>query len=421
MPSADRPKVEGVGARRAALQMLDAVLRRGRTLDAAAQTVRGLSGADKALALAVAGEALRRLPDLDALIDSATRQRLPDDSKARMVLRLALAQKIGLGTPEHALVATALPLVDGGPRRLVHGVLGTLLRRGVSANEVPHLPADVEERWRAAWGEQVVEAARRQIARRPPLDLTFAEDAEAQAYASEHDGTSLAPNHVRLQSSSVADLPGYETGRWWVQDLAASLPARLIPHGADDVLDLCAAPGGKTMQLAAAGHRVTAVDSSESRLGRLAENLARTRLNAELIQADALSWAPERSFHAILLDAPCSATGTFRRHPEVLYRARPPIVAGNADLQARLLARASQWLNHGGSLVYSVCSLEPQEGEAVVEAFLSARRDFALGAPAELPEFARPTDGGWVRILPGTLDAEGGVDGFFIARLVRRG
>jgi 16S rRNA (cytosine967-C5)-methyltransferase len=175
------------------------------------------------------------------------------------------------------------------------------------------------------------------------------------------------------------------------------------------------------MQLAAAGHRVTAVDSSESRLGRLAENLARTRLNAELIQADALSWTPERSFDAILLDAPCSATGTFRRHPEVLYRARSPIVAGNADLQARLLARASQWLNHGGSLVYSVCSLEPQEGEAVVEAFLSARRDFALGAPAEVPEFARPTDGGWVRILPGTLDAEGGVDGFFIARLVRRG
>jgi 16S rRNA (cytosine967-C5)-methyltransferase len=421
MPSADGPKIEGVGARRAALQMLDAVLRRGRTLDAAAQSVRGLSGADKALALAIAGEALRRLPDLDALIDSATRQRLPDDSKARMVLRLALAQKIGLGTPEHALVATALPLVDGGPRRLVHGVLGTLLRRGVSANEAPHLPADVEERWRSAWGEQVVEAARRQIAKRPALDLSFADDAEAQAYAREHGGTSLAPNHVRLQSSSVADLPGFEKGLWWVQDLAASLPARLIPQGAEHVLDLCAAPGGKTMQLAAAGHRVTGVDSSESRLGRLGENLARTHLAADLVHADALSWVPDRSYDAILLDAPCSATGTFRRHPEVLYRARPPIIAGNADQQARLLAHASQWLKPGGSLVYSVCSLEPQEGEKVIDAFLSGHADFALDAATELPKFVRLTDRGWIRMLPGILEAEGGVDGFFIARLVRRG
>jgi 16S rRNA (cytosine967-C5)-methyltransferase len=421
MPSADRPKVEGVGARHAALQMLDAVLRRGRTLDAAAQGVRGLSSADKALALAIAGEALRRLPDLDTLIDSATRQRLPDDSKARMVLRLALAQKLGLGTPDHALVATALPLVDGGPRRLVHGVLGTLLRGGFGAGEAPHLPAAVEERWRAAWGEHVVEAARRQIATRPPLDLSFADDAEAQAYAREQDGTSLAQNHVRLQSSSVADLPGYESGRWWVQDLAASLPARVISADAVEVLDLCAAPGGKTMQLAAAGHRVTAVDSSESRLGRLSENLTRTGVAAELIHADALSWAPDRSFDAILLDAPCSATGTFRRHPEVLYRARPAIIAGNADLQTRLLAHASQWLKPGGTLVYSVCSLEPQEGEDVMSAFLAEHPDFTIDTAAELLEFARPAERGWARILPGVLEAQGGVDGFFIARLVRRG
>src|SRR5690242_5111040 len=279
------PSVEGLGARRAALQMLDAVFRRGQTLDAAAAQVRNLAPPDRGLAVAIVGEALRRIPDLDALIDGATRQRLPDDSKARMVLRLALAQKIGLGTPEHALVATALPLVDGGPRRLVHGVLGTLLRRGVRVSDAPRLPAEVEERWRAAWGESVVEAARRQIAKRPPLDLTFADDSEAQAYASEHAGTSLAPRHVRLQSSSVAELPGFGEGRWWVQDLAASLPARLIPSDAAEVLDLCAAPGGKTMQIAAAGHRVTAVDSSESRLGRLRENLDRTHLSAELIVA----------------------------------------------------------------------------------------------------------------------------------------
>ena len=161
------------------LQMLDSVLRRGQTLEAASSGAVRLSAQDKALSIAIAGEALRRLPDLDDLIDSATRQRLPDDSKARMVLRLALAQKIGLGTPDHALVATALPLVDGGPRRLVHGVLGTLLRRGQFSDAPPHLPADVEDRWSRAWGNSVVEAARRQIASRPALDLSFADESEA--------------------------------------------------------------------------------------------------------------------------------------------------------------------------------------------------------------------------------------------------
>ena len=415
------PSVEGLGARRAALQILDSVLRRGQTLDAAAGHVGSLPPADQGLAVAIAGEALRHLPDLDTLIDSATRQRLPDDSKARMVLRLALAQKIGLATPEHALVATALPLVDGGPRRLVHGVLGTLLRRGIPTDDAPHLPTDVEERWRAAWGDETVESARRQIARRPQLDLSFVEDSEAKAFAADHGGMTLAPRHVRLKSSAVAELPGYGSGRWWVQDLAASLPARLIPADAEHILDLCAAPGGKTMQLAAAGHSVSAVDSSESRLGRLRENLERTHLDARLIAADALKWKAPRQFDSILLDAPCSATGTFRRHPEVLYRARPKIIADNAALQTQLLARAAQWLRPGGTLVYSVCSLEPQEGEQVIDAFLSRRDDFTLEPPNGLPAFALPREGGVVRILPGLLEAEGGLDGFFIARLVRRG
>ena len=359
------------------------------------------------------------MPDLDALIDSATRQRLPDDSKARMVLRLALAQKAGLGTPEHALVATALPLVEGGPRRLVHGVLGTLLRRGLPAMDAPLLPAEVEHRWRSAWDEGAVEAARRQIAKRPPLDLTFATDAEAASYASKNGGTSLARRHVRVESSSVSDLPGFGEGRWWVQDLAASLPARLIPADATDVLDLCAAPGGKTMQLAAAGHRVTGVDASKSRLARLRENLERTHLGAELVEADALEWMPQRQYDAILLDAPCSATGTFRRHPEVLYRARPKVIAEGADLQGKLLDRAAQWLRPGGTLVYSVCSLEPQEGEEVIHAFLDRHSDFHSEAAQAVPDFLPVSPEGWARILPGLLEAEGGLDGFFIARLVR--
>ena len=405
----------GVAARRAALQMLDAVLRRGETLDGAANVARSLPPADRNLAVAIAGEALRRLPDLDALIDGATRQRLPDDAKARAVLRIALAQKAGLGTPDHAVVATALPLVVGGPRRLVHGVLGTLLRRGLPPMDAPHLPPEVEQRWGAAWGQAVVEAARRQIATRPPLDLTFADDAHAKAYG----GTSLASKHTRLDSAAVAELPGFEAGRWWVQDLAASLPARLVPDGAKEVLDLCAAPGGKTMQLAAAGHRVTAVDSSARRLDRLKENLERTHLEAELVEADGLIFDPQRQCDTVLLDAPCSATGTFRRHPEVLYRARPRIIADNADLQARLLSRAAQW---APTLVYSVCSLEPDEGERVIETFLAGNSEYAIDPPktGELPDFVTASPEGWVRVLPGLLEAAGGLDGFFIARLVRR-
>jgi len=411
------PTLEGLEARKAALRILDAVLRRGQTMDNAAQAARGLPPPDAALASAIAGETLRRLPDLDALIDGATRQKLPDDAKARMVLRMALAQKIGLGTPDHALVATALPLVDGGPRRLVHGVLGTLLRRGVPEMSEPRLPAEVEQRWNAAWGDDVVKAARRAIAGRPPLDLSFASDDACTAFP---DGESLAPRHRRLDHHGpVTELAGFGEGKWWVQDLAASLPARLIPEMASQVLDACAAPGGKTMQLAAAGHQVTALDRSESRLARLSENLQRTGLRAETIAADALQWSSEARFDAVLLDAPCSATGTFRRHPEVLYRARPAIIKQSAELQAQLLTRAAEWVSPGGSLVYAVCSLEAEEGEERIEEFLAQRSDYRIEPAPELVGGVTPHERGWLRVLPGMLEAEGGLDGFFTAHLVR--
>jgi 16S rRNA (cytosine967-C5)-methyltransferase len=411
------PSPEGLEARKAALRILDAVLRRGQTMDNAAQAARGLPPADAALASAIAGETLRRLPELDDLIDGATRQKLADDAKARMVLRLALAQKVGLGTPDHALVATALPLVDGGPRRLVHGVLGTLLRKGIPQIDSPRLPDPVEQRWRTAWGDEVVEAARRAIAHRPPLDLSFAGDPACDAFP---EGRSLAARHRRLDHhGAVAGLPGFDEGQWWVQDLAASLPARLVPPSSMQVLDACAAPGGKTMQLAAAGHEVTALDRSESRLARLSENLHRTGLAAQTIVADALGWTAPEPFDAVLLDAPCSATGTFRRHPEVLYRARPAIIDQSAELQSRLLGRAADWVKPGGSLVYAVCSLEPEEGELRIKSFLADRPDYRLEPAPALVDGVTPHRQGWLRILPGMLEAEGGLDGFFTAHLVR--
>ncbi|MES2337975.1 MAG: RsmB/NOP family class I SAM-dependent RNA methyltransferase [Pseudomonadota bacterium] len=424
MPTPNKPtalETPGAPARLAALKLLDAVLRRGQALEGALHNAtQGVpAGPDRALAHAIAAEALRRLPDLDALIDSATRLNLADDAKARAVLRIALVQALALGTPPHAAISTVLPLIDGGPRKLVHGVFGTLMRKGVSLPEVPTLPAPVAERWAAAWGPDMVAAAARAIAAPPPLDLSMKDGDVAHA-----EGHSLMPRHVRLPAGTgVLASEGFGEGGWWVQDLAASIPARLIGAGAGRALDLCAAPGGKTMQLAAAGWEVTALDLSESRLARLVDNLARTGLSARVVVGDALAWEPDAPFDAVLIDAPCSATGIFRRHPDVLYRVGPRIVTEMAELQARLLARAADWVRPGGTLVYATCSLERAEGEDQLDAFLAARPDYAVD-PArgdELPVGVTARNGGWVRTLPGMLEAEGGLDGFFIVRLRRTG
>lgn len=400
------------------------MLRQGLPLEAA--LTRATAGIDRpddrALAHAIAAATLRRLPDLDALIDSATKNNLPDDAKARFALRLALAQVLILATPPHAAITTALPLVDGGPRKLVHGVFGTLMRGNARLPEVATLPTMVAERWRAAWGDAMVEAAARAITDPPPLDLTLLDPAETEAMAEELEGISLLPGHIRRDSGGVVELPGFGEGRWWVQDIAASLPARLIGRGSGTALDLCAAPGGKTMQLASAGWAVTAVDASKSRLARLSENLERTGLTAEVIAADLLSWKPKAPADAVLLDAPCTATGIFRRHPDVIHRVLPSRIAEAAALQAKLLARAADWVKPGGTLVYATCSLEPAEGEAQVAALLAARGDYAIDPVRgdELPAGIAPDALGQVRTLPGMIVPDD-CDGFFIARLKRTG
>ena len=409
----------GVAARQAALRLLDAVLRRGETLEQAGGRALASIRADndRALARAIAAEVLRHLPDLDALIDSATQRPLPDDAKARFALRIALAQMLALGTPGHAAIATVLPLVDGGPRKLVHGVFGTLSRRGVTLPDPPALPTATAQRWAEQWGDSMVEAARRAMATPPPLDLTLRGEKGPA-------GLGLLPGHRRLpRGTAIPDLPGYADGAWWVQDVAASIPARLLGPGAGTAIDACAAPGGKTMQLAAAGWAVTAIDVAESRLARLRDNLARTHLSAEIVADDATRWSPAAPVDAVLLDAPCSATGIFRRHPDVIHRVHPALIEQMTDLQRHLLAHAAGWVKAGGRLVYATCSLERAEGEDQAEAFLSANPDFAIDPVRgdELPAGIAPAAAGWVRILPGALEAQGGCDGFFIARFARAG
>ena len=397
----------GTPARRAALTMIDSVLRRGQRFDAL-QT-HGMAPADEGLARAIAGEVFRHLPDLDALIDTATAQPLPADAKARAVLRIALVQVLVLGTPPHAAIATALPLVVGGPKRLMHGIFGTLMRRNATLPSAPTLPETVRTRWGASWGYAMLGDAARAMATPPPLGLTLRDINDDGGVGGEslwHAQRSLP------RGQNVADLAGYGSGHWWVQNISAAIPATLLgPGNGRTVLDLCAAPGGKTMQLAAAGWHVISVEQHEKRADRLRENLERTKLTAEIVVADVMTWVPDRPADAILLDAPCSATGIFARHPDVLHRIGMRDIAALSALQSRMLTRAVDWLSNDGRLIYATCSIEREEGEDVIAN--SALVVDPIGED-ELPAGIAPASQGWVRILPAP-----GRDGFFVARLKR--
>ena len=419
MPAKDNT-VSGLPARRAALKMLDAVLRRGETLEQAeGSAMQGVKApADRGLARAIAGETLRWLTDLDALIDSATKKRLPDDAKPRSVLRMMLAQALRLETPPHAVVATGLGLLSGGPRRLAHGVFSTLMKREVTLPDVPTLPDNVLTRW----GERA-EAIAPGLVDPPEVDLALKLASQTQDRTVAMGGVSLANGHIRLpRGTPIEDIPGFDEGAWWVQDLAAQLPPRLLGAGEGRrALDLCAAPGGKTLALAAAGWKVTALDVSEKRLGMLRENLTRTALEAEIVAADALAYAPAQPFDAILLDAPCTATGTCRRHPDVLHRIGPRLIGEMTEIQESLIHQAVEWLPKGGTFVYAVCSLEVEEGEDQAE-WIDATFDLEpLPITAEeLPNGLAPTNEGWLRTHPGMLAEHGGLDGFFVARWRKR-
>ena len=373
MKPAPQPDPPGTAARRGALRLLLAVLGRGQSLEAS------LDGAlsdlalpqDRALARNLATTVLRWSVDFDRIIDAATPKPLPDDARARHVLRIALAGLLVLKTPPHAVVSTALPLVESGPRRLVHAVLSRLQREAVALPPHPSLPDLFAVRWANDWGEAVADAAAWALGDEPATDLTLKDAGDTAHWAAALGGTSLAPGHVRVARGSHAgplvEWPGFAEGAWWVQDFAASLPARLLgSRSGERVLDLCAAPGGKTLQLAASGAAVTALDIAAPRLDRVRENLARTGLTATLIAADALAWAPDAPFDRILLDAPCSATGIYRRHPDVLHLKGARDLRPLLELQKALLARALTWLQPGGTLVYATCSLDRREGETQV-------------------------------------------------------
>jgi 16S rRNA (cytosine967-C5)-methyltransferase len=341
------------------------------------------------------------------------------------LLRMGAAQAFYLEVPAFAAVATSVELAGANKtsrpfKGLVNAVLRGLLRDPPPSDDPALLaPPWLYSRWTAAFGEATARQIAAQIAIEPATDLSLKPSADASALAEALEADILDGGSLRVRrKGDVAAWPDFEDGSWWVQDAAAAVPVRLLAlKPGDTVLDLCAAPGGKTMQLAATGAQVVALDRSAARLKRVTENLERTHLTAEVVAADAAAWDDTRTFDAIMLDAPCSATGTFRRHPDVLWAARPGDVASLAGVQAKILDSAADRLKPGGQLVYCVCSLEPEEGEAQVEAFLARRKDMAL-APITAGEGGSPeaslTARGTLRLLP--HQREGGQDGFFAAR-----
>ena len=416
--------------RAAALEVLAAALARRAGLDEAlsGKAMAGLAPRDRAFARALAMATLRQLGPIDRILGPRLSKPPPD--KVRDILRLGLAQALFLDTPAFAAVdsSVALAAADKATRPF-KGLVNAVLR-GVLRNPPPvptaedHAPDWLFARWRAAYGEAAALGVAGLIAEEPATDLSLRDPADAERLTAELPADRLDGGSLRAERrGDLSGWPGFEEGCWWVQDAAAAVPARLLNvQPGETALDLCAAPGGKTMQLAAAGAQVVAVDRSAARLRRVTENLTRTGLAAETAAADAAQWDDIRRFDAVLLDAPCSATGTFRRHPDVLWVARPGDIAKLAEVQTRLLDSAAGHVKPGGRLVYCVCSLEPEEGERQAEAFLARHPDFRT-VPAEPGEGGAPVESltpeGWLRLQP--HHRPGGQDGFFAARFARDG
>jgi 16S rRNA (cytosine967-C5)-methyltransferase len=400
--------------REAAFDLLTAVLDKRRPLEEALDSLPRMEARDRAAAHRLAAAVLRRIGTLDAVLEPYLRKEPP--ALVRHVLRIGVAGLLLLATPEHAAVATAVALARARGLTPFAGLVNAVLRKvttnGATAIAELDPPRLDTPAWLwASWGEQAREIA---LAHQheAPLDLSVKPGVMVA-------GETLPTGSVRFPAGThVADIAGYEAGEWWVQDAAAALPATLLAaRPGERVADLCAAPGGKTAQLCAAGASVTAVERDATRLARLNDNLRRCGLSAELVEADATTWTPPAFFDAVLLDAPCSATGTIRRHPDVLRTKRPRDVRALTEAQDNLLVAAIAMLKPGGRLIYAVCSLQPEEGPPRIANCGARQVPFT---PAELPGLPEAiTAEGYLRTHPGMWPERGGMDGFFAARLVK--
>jgi 16S rRNA (cytosine967-C5)-methyltransferase len=436
--------VPGLAARRIAADILDGVLHKHRTLDdqldgaAAHPALKTLADRDRALMRRLVATILRRLGTLGHLLSRLLDRGIPTDApRAQSALLIGAAQILWMDVPDHAAVDLSVRLVQSDRRAakyagLVNAVLRRCAREGAGIvdevkTETLDIPPWLLKRWIAHYGEATAKAMAHAILHEPSLDLTVKSD-PAQ-WATRLHGEQLATGTVRtLLQGSVTMLPGFSEGAWWVQDAAAALPVRLFGDiKGKTIVDFCAAPGGKTAQLAQAGARVIALDRSPARVARLKDNMTRLSLDAEAIVVDATEWqGDDGGFDGILIDAPCTSTGTIRRHPDVAWLRQEADIAALGPLQKRLLQKAAALLKPGGTLVYCTCSLEPEESEAAITALLSAesglkRAPIAPDEVAGLAEIINPQ--GDLRTLPSQLAHAdprlGGLDGFYAARLVK--
>ncbi|WP_438273619.1 RsmB/NOP family class I SAM-dependent RNA methyltransferase [Nitrobacter sp.] len=449
MPStrfAPPTEVPGLAARRIAADILDGVLHKRRTLDeqlegaAAHPGLKALADRDRALMRRLVATILRRLGTLGHLLSRLLDRGVPTDApRAQSALLIGAAQILWMDVPDHAAVDLSVRLVQSDRRAakyagLVNAVLRRCAREGQCLidevrSEALDIPPWLMARWTAHYGESAAKAIVAAISHEPPLDLTVKTD--AAQWAARLHGEVLPTGTVRTAlQGPIAMLPGFPEGRWWVQDAAAALPARLFGDlKGRRIVDLCAAPGGKTAQLAQAGADVTAIDRSPNRVARLRENLGRLSLDARALVADAVEWQDDAAvggFDGVLIDAPCSATGTIRRHPDVAWLKQEADIAALTTLQNRLLQKALALLKPGGTLVYCTCSLEPEEGERTVAALLASEAGVRR-APISAAEVAGldgiVTPAGDLRTLPCHLPRDdpklGGLDGFYAARLTK--
>jgi 16S rRNA (cytosine967-C5)-methyltransferase len=422
-----------LASRRAALELLGACLDRGQPLDDALGSHQGFAALvprDRAFVRLLLATTLRRLGELDGVLGELIERPIDDASIAAIhVLRLGAAQLLFLGTPPHAAVDTSVRMVEqvhlAHLKGLVNAVLRRISREGAALlgeRDPAHLntPAWLWASWTESYGEETARAIAAAHLIEAPLDITPRSNTDS--WAGQLEAEVLPTGSLRRTAGGyIADLPGFAEGAWWVQDAAATIPARLMGGlNGKRVADLCAAPGGKTMQLCAAGAAVTAVDVSARRMIRLGENLTRSGLSAELVTSDVSKWKTSDKFDAVLLDAPCSGTGTLRRHPDIAWLKGEEDVARLILTQDRLLLRAVELLAPGGTLIYAVCSLQEDEGPARVESLLARRSQLKRVPvqPEELPGLVEAiTPAGDVRTLPSMWAERGGIDGFYVARL----
>lgn len=428
--------------RRIAATML-AQVTRGKTLDDVRDRLDGLDPQARNLADAIVQTGLRHYGEIKIHLAAHMKRPVPlRPHLTHALLVIGAAQILYMNVPAHAAIHETVA-ATGRREQPFRGLINAVLRKIAAAKDSgdlavtdarDNLPDWMRARFEAAYGADKTAAICAAHQTAPDLDICFKNPANAAAWADSNMAVQLTPTHVRVQNpGAVTQLADYQKGDWFVQDVAAGLPADMLTaalDGASRVLDLCAAPGGKTLQLAAAGHAVTALDRSASRLKRVASNLQRTGLKAALVEADALAWQAPDLFDAVLLDAPCSASGTLRRHPDLALNRNEGYIAKLTDLQARLLARAWAHVKVGGILCYAVCSLDPQEGEAQAERFLARHDNARLLRPKRLPtqlminDCLRTTPADWpTEWLPDAPDrgdgAQGhvtpGMDGFFAA------